>query len=172
MKKMNDMKKIYLPIAIMFLFVQVSIAQSFQLSFTGIGESTEIDSVIVKNLNLGVETKVGGYDVVNLAPAASLRFAEQTGDDLVIYPNPANDYCTIELLNPEQNTVYVDIFDVSGKLLIRNQYNLEKGIHRFRLSGMGGGLYNIAVKTNRFHYNGKIVSTSNTLILITLMFMH
>jgi uncharacterized protein (TIGR02145 family) len=162
MKNMNNMKKLYLPIAIMFLFVHVSFAQNFQLSFTGIGESTEIDSVIVKNLNLGVETKVGGYDVVNLAPAASLRFAQQTGDDLVIYPNPAYDYCTIELLNPEQNNVYIDVFDVSGKLLIREQYNLEKGIHRFRLNGMASGLYTISVKSNRFHYNGKIVSTSNT----------
>jgi uncharacterized protein (TIGR02145 family) len=50
------------------------------------------------------------------------------------------------------------IFDLTGKVLIQQQYYLVKGINSYKISGLGNGVYTVKIQTEDSYYVGKIVS--------------
>jgi len=75
------------------------------------------------------------------APACNLSVTEmEKGVDIKIYPNPANDYITVESAYLIENDSYFQVFDLQGRLVISQK--LEK-IHsqQIALNAIQKGMY-------------------------------
>jgi hypothetical protein len=57
-------------------------------------------------------------------------------DGLKIYPNPANNFCTIELVNPIQQVLRIELYDHLGRktLHIINVEGLQIGTHQYTIN--------------------------------------
>ncbi|HBS87634.1 MAG: hypothetical protein A2W91_15330 [Bacteroidetes bacterium GWF2_38_335] len=70
--------------------------------------------------------------------------------DLALYPNPASEQVTISLNSLENNTAEIDIFDISGKLLLSKQNDVIPGKNEYLLdiSMLSDGIYLCKIKNS------------------------
>jgi hypothetical protein len=66
--------------------------------------------------------------------------------DVNIYPNPATDNITIQLINPKQSIKSISIFDLQGKEVINKQLNSKQ--LQLDVSSLSSGVYLIRGETN------------------------
>jgi hypothetical protein len=66
--------------------------------------------------------------------------------DVNIYPNPATDNITIQLINPKQSIKSISIFDIRGKEVINKQLNSNQ--LQLDVSSLSSGVYLIKGQTN------------------------
>jgi hypothetical protein len=69
--------------------------------------------------------------------------------NIAVYPNPANDELMIDLSSISEESVVVELRDLSGKLIMRAA-NDNGSIVRFNLSNVAKGVYNIYVLGSEF----------------------
>ena len=82
--------------------------------------------------------------------------APLVSNDLRIYPNPAKDQCFIQL--PENSDVaVVNIFDVSGKLVLSKNLNQLNSTYSLEIQSLSEGMYLIEINTNDKLYTGRLV---------------
>jgi hypothetical protein len=62
-----------------------------------------------------------------------------------VYPNPAQDYLTIEVNNLNK-AISVEIYSITGQLLM--QHDLTESISKINISGLAAGLYILKTKNN------------------------
>lgn len=136
-------------------------AQDYQIGFTGSGLSTTVDSVQVLNIAQGISLTVYSSDVLHLVDAITNIETQFTGKEpLHMYPNPSREKAKIEFYNQKEGQVYVEIFDVTGKIVTRNTQELKQGSHQFEISGLNQGIYMVNVLTLNGKYTGKLLSNS------------
>ena len=60
-----------------------------------------------------------------------------------VYPNPADDFITIELISDNNNNVNVSLFDMTGKLVLSySNYSFEEnGSIYLNVKGLNEGVY-------------------------------
>ncbi len=101
----------------------------------------------------------GGTQGVALVNNGNETLAQRVGDGLDkmqvnVYPNPFVDNVQIEFNNESaSNQISVDVYDLSGKLVHRENYsNLPVGMNALRMNigenKLGSGIYLMAVKIN------------------------
>ncbi|MBN2521597.1 MAG: T9SS type A sorting domain-containing protein, partial [Bacteroidales bacterium] len=76
-----------------------------------------------------------------------ITFVEQS---VLIYPNPANEYINLKLYHDDFGKVDISIYDISGKLLLFQQFN-KQGIEfekNINLNNLSNGLYFIEISIN------------------------
>ncbi|MQY78008.1 MAG: T9SS type A sorting domain-containing protein [Bacteroidetes bacterium] len=93
---------------------------------------------------LNLKTSLG-ISVVMCGEIPSLSSIETLADksinSFVIFPNPAKDMVTIQMINKKNTTVWLQMFDITGKLLIASEYPDWPGYVRLDLSGFTNGIY-------------------------------
>ncbi|MDP2423933.1 MAG: FISUMP domain-containing protein [Bacteroidales bacterium] len=134
-------------------------AQDYQISFTGSGQSTTVDSIRVQNLTQGTSLTLNGSDVLHLVGVVGIeRLTESRNHSLRIYPNPTTSSSNIEFEVSEAGLVTIDLFDFTGKKVGSTQNNLHIGTQTFNVSGLNVGIYTVRIKSANFIYSGKIIS--------------
>ncbi len=105
----------------------------------------------------------GDYEVLNivLSPTASNEEIQQAHPMLLsTYPNPFNDYSTLEIVNSKSESVNINIYDVKGRL-VENVHNgiLNQGINSFKFSSMNypSGIYFWKVDLNNASMTKKVI---------------
>ena len=166
------MKKLWIVFVLSVLFANVH-SQDYLISFEGSGETTVVDSIFVKNLTQGTSLTVGGNDQLHLvgnltAIDSDMGFNDNT---ILIYPNPTKDFSKVEFYVPSAGNVTTELYDISGKIVLRKSKYSEIGSHYLRISGLTTGIYNINIHSVDFKYTGKIVSQSNTKGLVQIDFL-
>ena len=76
---------------------------------------------------------------------------EELGDnDVLVYPNPANNKLTLELNNVPANSVEIQILNSNGKLVYGENSKLDNGTFKrtINTSGLMAGVYIISIKTD------------------------
>ena len=69
------------------------------------------------------------------------------GIELLVYPNPSQDFTQVELTVPRESDAEVSIRDLSGKLLLRENLGYASQFnHQLDVSGLARGLYIFTVK--------------------------
>ena len=66
-----------------------------------------------------------------------------TKQALKVFPNPASDVVTVQLSSPEHNIQLYEVFDVAGKMLMREIVNAPT--KNISLQHLSAGLYSIKV---------------------------
>ena len=139
-------------------------AQDYVISFAGAGASEIFDSVKVENLTQNKSILVPGGNQLRLNVVATgiNSLTDDTKSPLSIYPNPAKEYSLVEFDLLKDGSTTFEVFDLTGKKVAQMQSNLESGKHSYSISGLCSGVYTVSVKTDDYHYTGKIISQSNT----------
>jgi len=76
--------------------------------------------------------------------------------ELSIYPNPTNNYIIIQGNKLNANSgMYVNIFDVNGKLLVQRESNKSK--LQISMTSLASGIYHVQVTQNSCSYTAKII---------------
>jgi uncharacterized protein (TIGR02145 family) len=157
------MKKYFFITFLLVVILKIN-AEDYVISFTGTGASTTFDSVKVENLTQNTSIIVPGGNQLRLNVIATgiNSLIDGTKSPLSIYPNPAKEFCLVEFDLLKDSKTTFEIFDLSGKIVTQMESKLESGKHSYSISGLCSGAYLISVKTNGYHYTGKIISQSDT----------
>ena len=133
-------------------------SQDYTLKFAIAGLNSAVDSVQVTNLNSGSSLTLPGSQSLLLrgAPGNSLN----TTGEILFFPNPMNNYSTMEFDSYEAGHSTVTAYDVSGREVTKIRQDLPAGHHSFRITGTMGGIYLVKIDANGYSAHGKLVSTN------------
>jgi uncharacterized protein (TIGR02145 family) len=137
-------------------------AQNYELIFTGSGASDSVDSVFVENLTQGTFLTISGGNIlhlVNLVTSVNSPGQDNSGG-LSIYPNPSQEFSSLEFESSAPGYADIRILDLSGRLLSGLQKFLPSGRHTYQVRGLNSGVYMVNVITNSGTYSGRLVSTN------------
>ena len=77
-------------------------------------------------------------------------------NDVVIYPNPANDHVIVDLRKFNQEQISIEIFNYMGQLVRKYNHHLS-GELLIKREELSKGLYFLNIKTGQSGYTGKIL---------------
>jgi uncharacterized protein (TIGR02145 family) len=151
----------YLLYFLIIFFINNSNAQNYQISFDASGASSIIDSVKVENLTQCISIYLQGSDILNLNGNAGIDdYGNNKNNSLHISPNPMTDCCLIDFETYTTGETAIEIFDMSGRRITGINTFLSAGLHKFRLSGIGSGIFYIKIYARAFSLNSRIISCS------------
>jgi uncharacterized protein (TIGR02145 family) len=143
----------------LFLFLAKINAQFYLVDFTGTGESTQVDSVKVENLSQCTSLALSGSDTLRLITTTGID--DKGEDDIIgirISPNPFGGNCSFQFSLASDNMIYLNLTDLSGKVVLRQSKFLTAGNHTFHLDGLRRGTYSLIIRTDDYMYSAKLVS--------------
>jgi uncharacterized protein (TIGR02145 family) len=153
------MKKATFIIALLFVTTMIN-AQNYQISFTGSGESTSVETVFVENLTQGTTLELAGTDILHLVGTVGISSSD-VNLDLNIYPNPMQGTSNIEFYSDKPDDVKIEIFDLNGRLVVSHSGDLHTGINGFEISGFSQGFYSVNVITSAHQTSANFISTND-----------
>ena len=156
-KIFSVMKNFNLILLSFFLVLNLN-AQDIELTFTGSGAATTVEDVKVVYLSKGDTVDISGSDVLKLAGPTGIGFSLADDNTVMVYPNPMRDAGHIKFRTLEAGSVNLEIFDISGKLVVRSTHDLQSGEQTFSLSGLNQGLYTLRVSTPGHVLSARMVS--------------
>jgi uncharacterized protein (TIGR02145 family) len=150
-------------LSIIFLLTINLLAQDYLIRFESSDSSMIPDSVFVINTVSGENIALSGSDVLHLKNSSiptNLPSGYQN-ESLTLFPNPTEDYSTMEFETTRPGTADLAIYNVTGTKLAQLQRPVPAGRHTFQASGLGTGLYMIRINAGGMTFTGKLVSNSN-----------
>jgi len=157
------MKTTILLFVLLFAFLH-SWAQDYVISFAGTGGSSTVETVNVQNLTQGTNLTLSGTDVLHLVNTLGIDLLSVNNDNpLRIYPNPMTETSSVEFYATASGVAAIELFDITGKLVVLFQHNFQSGIHTFALSGLSTGVYLLRVKSENYFYKGELVCKSTSM---------
>jgi uncharacterized protein (TIGR02145 family) len=153
---------------------------TLELTFTGVDSAAyvQLDSIKIMNRTQGGETMIYWPDTLlslEINPGDSLLCVgyatfstvgiPEVNDDLSSfsvyqnYPNPMGDRSEISIYIPRAGKVHVMITDLQGKVVLRNDRQLDEGRHFFRFHPGRGNLYFLTANWNGISRSIQMIST-------------
>jgi len=134
-------------------------AQDYRIAFAGSGASTTVDSVRVENLTTGTIVRLNGTDLLHLGTVSGIQDLNDTRkEEINFYPNPMPEYSVMHFRLPVSGSTLIEIRDISGKTICQKRETLSQGVHSYRISGMGKGIYLVSISSPGHVITGKLVS--------------
>lgn len=130
----------------------------FNITFSGSGQVTNVETVIVQNLTQCTEETLSGSSTLHLANPNNIE-AIDNNNSFHVYPNPSGEQCVVEFFVPESGPITVSISEVTGKIIYRNTFKIIAGKNQMHLSGLGNKLYLIQIQTREKTLIGKVVGS-------------
>lgn len=154
------MKKATFLFILLFITVVIK-AQDYEISFTGSGQSTIVDSVFVENLTQDTTVELAGSDILHLVGTVGITSQSATNEDLQIYPNPMKGTSKLEFYNDQADDVKIEIYDVEGKLITGQSSKVNQGTNVFEICGFSAGIYTANIKTSAWQKSAGFISVNN-----------
>jgi beta-glucanase (GH16 family) len=86
------------------------------------------------------------FNLMVVVPDANFIMENEHNKNLILFPNPANNYLKIELKSTDEMINGIDVFDTKGVSYIHNWINIQKELE---ISHLLKGMYFIAITTNK-----------------------
>ncbi len=144
----------------MFFFQGIN-SQDYLITFSGSGQSNTVESVEVKNIDQQETLILSGTDTLHLLHNVGVGHLNSVHENMIIYPNPADHECRLELHQTGPGKVNIEIYDISGRLSMSNSIQLTAGMHAFTISGLKAGIYLVKVKSPKHTYSRRLLSASS-----------
>jgi len=151
------MKKSTLSLLLVFTLMH-SKAQDYLISFAGTGDTTQISTVKVENLNSGVSVTLNGGDILHLVQLTGINKPAINTKGVQVYPNPMSEQSVLTFSAPVNGSIAISIVDLSGKTVFQTSMELSSGIHSFNLSGLYHGMYFVRISGKNYSYSTKLLS--------------
>lgn len=145
---------------LLFLMISVGMMAQIDITFTGSGAATDVDSVVVLNLKQGTTVTVPGSDVLQLVSGSVLTKTFTGESSINLYPNPAVDLAKLEFYNGREGQVTIEVIDLTGKLILSKRLQLSAGSHSMEISGLNAGIYIVDAKIPEGRYSTKLMWNS------------
>lgn len=155
------MKKAILILSSLFISIFV-FTQDYEVTFTAFGIASEVDSVQIENVSQGKSISVVGTDVLHLLGSINELDNIVNNQQFMVYPNPANDYANVAFYSNTSEDAEIKIFDVSGKLIVKQAKRINQGSNSFRLSGLQQGMYIVSIYSANFSFSERLVITNSS----------
>jgi peptidoglycan/xylan/chitin deacetylase (PgdA/CDA1 family) len=151
-----------------FLLFTTGVTSCFsqsKLVFTSTYEGIyhRFDSLMIEDLNTGSK-------IMKYYPDTLLKLLITGTDDLPgtaqfslsqNYPNPYENTTQFNICLPENDNVSINIFNISGKTVLKWERSLLPGNHSFTFNGSREKLYLLSVKTSTYSSAIKMINASN-----------
>lgn len=152
-----------------FLIVENVNGQNYQITFSGTGESSFVNSVYVENLTSGTYNTLNGNDILQLSFVTDIFATDfKKNNSIRIYPNPTGYETNLDLNIILAGEAIISVYNIEGVLMATTKNYLELGYHKFKIKGLSQGLYFVSVSGNGLLYSGKIISTEKSECSITI----
>ena len=92
---------------------------------------------------------------MNLAHAITKEVLNAAEHNISLFPNPARYYFNLEFPEILQDMVQIQIFDLSGKLLLRQ--NTREQRSQINVSQLSAGTYTVKMDTREVSYYQKLM---------------
>jgi uncharacterized protein (TIGR02145 family) len=137
-------------------------AQDYLIHFSAEGSSNKIDNIRVENLSRSNSATLSGTDVLHLKNTVTgvTSITEDNENKIKVFPNPAEQNCTVEFSIELNSNVNIIVSDVSGKNLIESKTDLKTGSHLFKIDGFSNGIYTVTVVSKEFKSNAKLIGST------------
>jgi uncharacterized protein (TIGR02145 family) len=165
---MSRLFYILLIIVILFLLKNIN-AQDYRISFAGTGASTSVDSVKIENLTQCKSKTISGNSTLHLTGTIGIKETDKNVENNIhIYPAPMIDNCSIEFETAATANGTIELYDITGKRIIKVQTRLTGGIHTYNISGLCSGVYFLRINTGTNSHTTKIlcINTRNSSLQI------
>jgi uncharacterized protein (TIGR02145 family) len=151
------MKKLTILVFVVLALLEVQ-AQDYLINFAGSGASTVVDSVYVDNLTQNTSLKIGGTDQLHLTTIISgiNNVGIGTNNEVCILPNPMKGDCSVTFETNKEGEASVELYDLSGKGIMKVIDFLPMGNHKYNLSGIKSGMYLLKISSNNDSYSAKL----------------
>jgi uncharacterized protein (TIGR02145 family) len=161
MRTENSHSICFLVLMEVFLILSISfetIAQNYQISFSGTGAAATVTSVQVENLTQCSSLNLNGDDILNLTANVGINDLSKVKDNnMILYPNPMNGVCSIDFETSVQANTTLELYDMSGKRILHLQELLPEGHHTYSISGIISGIYLLKIESDKYSYKAKLV---------------
>jgi uncharacterized protein (TIGR02145 family) len=152
------MKKIIFLLLVFSVITNLN-AQNYLISFTGTGASAIVDSVKVENITQCKDTVISGSYILGLTGTVGIKKEYQIlNNSLRIYPSPSNANCLIEFESTYDGTTTMELYDITGRRIIKDKRILPEGFHTFNITGINSGIFFLKINSNSYSHTAKIVN--------------
>ena len=157
------MKKQLRFIITVFVFACISIpanAFDYNITFTGSGASTTVDSVVVQNLSKGKQVTVPSGLQFRLTELNSgINEINSIANLAFVYPNPMTGNATYTFTAKYAGKTQISVFRLDGRKVTALDADLQQGKNSFQLA-LPTGVYLLQATGNGFSYTTKTISLS------------
>ncbi len=157
LEKRIDMKKNYILLLFCLSVFYVDGQSISSYVIASAGESTEVNGINISWTlgEIAIETLKDDGETIILTQGFQQGYFEITSIDgpksfsnnfkLDIYPNPANEYIWINLESDEIKDAIVELYDLEGRLVYNNKFDINEGPNRVNLQELGASQYILRV---------------------------
>lgn len=151
---------------IVFLMLAVTTipasAFDYNITFTGSGASTTLDSVVVQNLSKGTQVTVHGGTQFQLTDVNSgINELNSIADLAFVYPNPTTGNATYTFTAKYAGNTQIAVCGLDGRKVAGLDADLQQGKNSVQLE-LPNGVYLVRAIGNGFSYTTKTISLSMT----------
>jgi uncharacterized protein (TIGR02145 family) len=149
-------------------------AQDYLVTFSGSGESTTVSTVTVENMTQGKSLTLNGNETLHLKSTLTeiSDLENNRTEGIQFYPNPMKEFSVMEFAMPEEGAAKIELFDISGRKLTQVQNYLNQGLHSYRITGVGNGIYVLKVTAGNYVHSGKLLSDNKTGEMVNIIYQN
>lgn len=136
-------------------------SQNYMISFSGSGETTMIDSVIVYNFEQNTSLTLQGTDILHLVENVGIGEPSHP-KTISIYPNPAISSARLEILCNQPGMAELHVYNSSGMLILQEVFMVQHGNNTFTLGGLRLGNYLIRITAPSEKYSGRLIAAGSS----------
>lgn len=135
---------------------QISLTSDKGCVITG---STESMGIGISNIFVIKTDSTYQLDMSNWTPIAGVKDSEELQNQLMVFPNPASNYCSISFTTKATQDVILKLCDISGRIVFEKNLTCTGNSNTFQLdlSDLQSGLYNLNINGPGIYYNKKII---------------
>jgi len=138
-------------------------ASDYTITFTGVGASTTVDSVIVQNFTKKTMVTVPAGNVLNLINVLTADEQLNATDETIrVYANSEEGKSTLSFFAKQAGVTQINAFSLDGRKIAGITENLQTGVNSFQLS-LPNGFFVIQVSGNGFSYTAKMMNQKASL---------
>jgi uncharacterized protein (TIGR02145 family) len=153
-------KKFLFTIAMLLLKIGIQ-AQDYKITFESTNQEHPLDYVEIVNISNGTTMTIPGSGKLLLGnETTQVSDHPDYPSRLWVYPNPLTESSIIEFFNNKQGLVHIELYDVAGRLILRQLNKLPKGSHVYEVSALVDGLYFMNIQTPSERFSGKLISAA------------
>lgn len=146
----------------------LAFSQDYKLTFSGSGQSNDIEQVTAINLNRNTSVTLSGNDVLHLVGQLTYYQLINSDNTIKIFPNPSSGVIKTQFHLSTDESVRIDISDINGRNLFLATKKCNSGWNELEISGLKSGINIIRLSSSQCFASGKIISNSNNLGAINI----
>ncbi len=161
-------------ILLTLLFYSISffaLPQSINLTFSGTGVVSQIDSIKATNLNTGKSLTLPGNATLMLTGNTGIPTIREQPEQGIVFPNPFSGKATISATFKKPQTVCVEIQNLIGQVLLQKIAFVQSGKNEFYITVQCAGIYIISLTSEVGSSSQKVICSGTNESVTSIQYL-